>query len=214
MDRRRMVSSSSSVVKVGPWGSRDKGAPWDDGGGYTGIRSIIIRHGLWGIGSITVEYDLCGQPVPAQRRGGIQDIKDFETERIVLDPDELLTGVEVFYYGMDRAVITSMSLTTSRQGKHGPYPRPYGERFSFSADEGAGAIVGFCGTVSNWYLRSIGLYVATLCPAGEFYDKMQKQGVAAYRTSPLGMPRPSHSTTDMFILDTSLQTVPLDLSEL
>lgn len=80
MDRRRMVSSSSSVVKVGPWGSRDKGAPWDDGGGYTGIRSIIIRHGLWGIGSITVEYDLCGQPVPAQRRGGIQDIKDFETE--------------------------------------------------------------------------------------------------------------------------------------
>ncbi|KAF0889629.1 hypothetical protein E2562_030115 [Oryza meyeriana var. granulata] len=185
--------SSSGVVKVGPWGAGSGGRPWDDGGGYTGIRSITIQaYGI--VEAINVEYDLYGLPVLGKNEYIPVASTELYTEKINLNfPDEFLTTVKGW---IDHQQIIDLQFKTSQQRTFGPFRRgayPWSviraSLFECSVD-GAGAIVGFSGRSSQFKINSIALYVATLCPASHFYKKMEEQGLVAYRTSPLCMPRP------------------------
>ncbi|XP_052153484.1 jacalin-related lectin 3-like [Oryza glaberrima] len=177
---------SSSVVKLGPWGSTDRknGSAWDDGGFFTGIRGITIQHSASGVQTIKVDYDLLGLEKLGEVHGGGSLQEELEINKHELSfPGEFLTGISGYH---DGNVVRSLMFKSNKNRIFGPQMSETSSlmRFDCSVDGGKGAIVGFSGR-SDQYLNSLEIYVAVLCPAGEFFDAMEEQGLVAYRTSPL-----------------------------
>uniref|UniRef100_A0A0E0KMS1 Jacalin-type lectin domain-containing protein n=1 Tax=Oryza punctata TaxID=4537 RepID=A0A0E0KMS1_ORYPU len=99
-------------------------------------------------------------------------------------PGEFLTTISGYH---DGNVVRSLMFKSNTNRIIGPYGMSSTSSlmpFNCSVDGGKGAIVGFSGR-SDRYLNSLEIYVAVLCPAGDFFDAMEEQGLVAYRTSRL-----------------------------
>ncbi|XP_004298563.1 PREDICTED: myrosinase-binding protein-like At2g25980-like [Fragaria vesca subsp. vesca] len=164
-NKKRSGGKKSSSVAPELYGGTTDGGPWDDGI-YDGIREITLVYGKC-IDSICVSYDINGELVKGERRGGHErgsDLnKPLSDAEIKLDyPDEFLVSVSGYYCGVTwivgaPVVLRSLKFETNKR-TFGPFGVEVGTPFTFRVKDGV-KIVGFKGR-NGWYLDAIGFHLS------------------------------------------------------
>ncbi|KAL9460933.1 hypothetical protein AB3S75_004012 [Citrus x aurantiifolia] len=148
------ASGQKKSIAIGPWGGNG-GTSWDDGI-YHGVREITLAYDRC-IDSIRVVYDKKGNPVTAEKHGGVGGNRTAEIK--LRFPEEFLISVSGHYcpvvYG-GSPVIRSLTFKSNKR-TFGPFGVEEGAPFTFSMD--GGLVVGFKGR-SGWYVDAIGFYLS------------------------------------------------------
>ncbi|XP_042497999.1 inactive protein RESTRICTED TEV MOVEMENT 1-like [Macadamia integrifolia] len=148
------------MIKVGPYGWKSRGNPWDEKG-QSMVTQIFIFYDSETVYSIQIAYILDGKLQLSNIHGGKGNM--FETVDIDY-PSEFLTGITGYtdgYYGK----VASLTFETN-QRKFGPFGLEEGNNLTpFRIKMGTKRIfAGFHGSSDTNYLYLIGVYVKPINP--------------------------------------------------
>ncbi|XP_043714899.1 jacalin-related lectin 3-like [Telopea speciosissima] len=158
------------MIKVGPYGGQEQGAPWDEKG-ESRLTQIFITYDSSWIRSIQTSYIVGETSQLSKKHGGNGVI--FRT--IDLDcPSEFIKGISGYYsnYNETGYALKSLTFETNKR-KIGPFGEEKGTLFSIQNGDKQ-CFGGFHGSSDSSYLYSIGVYLkpTVYLPLEEYCDML------------------------------------------